>query len=396
MKPLEGIKVLDFTHMLSGPTCTNVLSVMGAEVIKIERPEVGDPYRRYAGLEDLNPPFAVCNTGKKSVALDLKLPEAKAAIYRLAESSDIVVENFKPGATRGLGMDWPSLRKVNPRLIYCSISGFGSTGTLRERSGLDQIVQAMSGIMWTAGEPSDGPVKIGFPVVDTFTGYMAATAILGALQRRHVTGEGEFVDVAMLDCAIKLMAGTVSLALATGKAPERTGPRGYREVATADIYKTADGYLSLGANQQHMFDNFCKVVGREDLSRDPRFMSYPARVKNSPALRVILTEILKDKSAVKLDAELAAAQVPAALVRDVFEIAADPHYGQRELFSKVDIPGKPEPVTVLAAGFELESTELRPGPIPRLGEHTAEVLRNLGLDDAAIARVSGRPSPDPE
>lgn len=389
MKPLEGIKVLDFTHMLSGPTCTNVLAVMGAEVIKIERPGAGDPYRRYAGLQDLNAPFSVCNAGKKSVALDLKRPEAKAAVHRLAERSDVVVENFRPGATENLGVDWPSLRAINPRLIYCSVSGFGRTGTLRERSGLDQIVQAMSGMMLTGGEPDDAPVKVGFPVVDTFTGYMAAIAILGSLQRRHTTGEGEFIDVAMLDCALKLMAGTVSLALATGEAPERTGTRGYREVATADIYKTADGYLSLGANQQHMFDNFCKVLRREDLSKDPRFTSYEARVKNSPALRVILTELLRDQSGSKLDAELAAAQVPAALVRDVFQITGDRHYAERALFSKVELPGEAGAVTLMGAGFELESGKLGPGRVPVVGEHTEKVLRSLGFDDAAVAKIIG-------
>lgn len=390
MKPLEGIKVLDFTHMLSGPTCTNVFALLGAEVIKIERPGVGDPYRRYAGLKDLNAPFAVCNAGKHSVALDMKRPEAKDVIHRLAKAADIVVENFRPGATENLGIDWKSLRAINPRLIYCSISGFGRTGTLCDRSGLDQIAQAMSGMMWTGGKPTDGPVKVGFPVVDTFTGYMAAIAVLASLQRRHVTGDGEFIDVAMLDCSLKLMAGTVALALATGEPPERTGTRGYREVATADIYETAEGHLALGANQQHMFDSLCKVLGREDLSRDPRFTSYEARVKNSPALREILAKILRDRSASKLDAELAKAQVPAALVRDVFQITSDPHYQQREFLSKVGLPNQAGSLTLMGAGFELASGKLAPGAIPKVGEHTEQVMRSLGLDDAAIRKICGR------
>ncbi len=391
-KPLEQIRVLDLTHLLSGPTCTNMLSLLGAEVVKIERPDKGDLYRRYAGLPDQNGPFATVNTGKYSLAIDLKDPRTQSIVRRLIERSDILVENLRPGALKAFGLDWESASRINPRLIYCSISGYGQSGELSDRGGLDQIVQAMSGMMWHNGEPGDGPVKVGWPVIDTFTGNMAALAILAALQKRHLTGTGEFIDVAMLDCALKLMAGSVALHLETGEPPERTGPRGYREVATADIYQTRDGYLSLCANQQHQYVNLCRVLGREDLATDPRFTSLEARVRNSPALREILTEVFKQYSVDWLDDELARAKVPASKVVDMATITHHPHVAQREILTVVPRTGIDKPVSVVGAGFQFGSVPLKPGPVPACGEHTATVLRALGCDEKLIESLQSAPT----
>jgi CoA:oxalate CoA-transferase len=388
MQPLEGVKVLDLTHMLAGPTCTNMLALLGAEVVKIERPGSGDLYRRYSGLPDMNVPFAAANTGKKSVALNLRDPQARTAIHALIARSDLLVENFRPGALKKLGLDWDSVRTVNPRLVYCSISGFGHTGPLVERGGLDQILQAMSGMMWLSGEPGDGPVKVGFPIADVFTGYMSVIGILAALRRRDARGVGEFVDVAMLDCTLKLMGKEIADYIDTGEPTQRTGNRGYRLVATSDTYCTRDGYLTLGANQQEAFQALCRVLGCEELVRDPRFADYDSRVSNSDALRAILTAHLRDCAALELETQLSAAGVPAAMVRTLGDVIAEPHVASRGLLRQTDVPGHGKPVSVVGAPFRLEGGVLDVGRVPTLGEHTGEVLQSLGFDQAAIDRLT--------
>lgn len=388
MQPLEGVKVLDLTHMLAGPTCTNMLALLGAEVVKIERPGSGDLYRRYSGLPDMNVPFAAANTGKKSVALNLRDPQARAAIHALIARSDLLVENFRPGALQKLGLDWDSVRAINPRLVYCSISGFGHTGPLVQRGGLDQILQAMSGMMWLSGEPGDGPVKVGFPIADVFTGYMSVIGILAALRRRDARGVGEFVDVAMLDCALKLMGKEIADYIDTGEPTQRTGNRGYRLVATSDTYRTRDGYLTLGANQQEAFQALCRVLGHEELVGDPRFADYDLRVSNSDALRAILTAHLSDCTALDLETRLSAAGVPAAMVRTLADVIAEPHVAARKLLRQTDVPGHGKPVSVVGAPFRLEGGILDVGPVPTLGEHTREVLQSLGFDEGAISRLT--------
>ena len=273
MKPLDGIKVLDLSQLLSGPTCTNMLKLLGAEVIKIERPKVGDAFRDYtehSGPPGFSMPFVSCNSGKKSVALDYTTPEAKEVIRRLAKQSDIVVENFRPGVTKKHGVDWDSLRAVNPKLVYCSISGFGQYGPLRDWGALDQVVQAISGILWMNGAPGDGPVKVGFPVMDTFTGYLAVIAILAALRRRDATGEGEYIDIAMLDAAMRMMGAPVASTLMSQKPPARFGSGGYRLVATSDMFESGDGrFLSIGAQSQPQFEALCRILEIPELIDDP-------------------------------------------------------------------------------------------------------------------------------
>jgi crotonobetainyl-CoA:carnitine CoA-transferase CaiB-like acyl-CoA transferase len=390
MKPLHGLKIVDFSHMLSGPTCTAMFALLGADVVKIERPVSGDGFRNYtehAGPPGLSLPFCAANAGKKSITLDFTKPEAREIVRRLVADADIVVENFRPGVPAKLGVDWDSLREINPRLVYCSITGFGHSGVLQNWGALDQVVQAMSGLMWMNGEPEDGPVKVGFPVLDTFTGYMSVIAILAALRRRDMTGKGEFIDVAMLDCALKMMGGPVATHLYTGELPKRTGNRGYRVTATADLYKTADGYVSLGANLQVQFEKFCRAMGRPEMITDPRFVDGAARAANNAALRDCLTEMLRDREAAEVEALLAEAEVPVAMVRNLAEITSHPQFDDRSLFAEARMPGREEPITLLGAGFELEGEKLDVGPIPTLGEHTDAVLATLGYDDAAIAAL---------
>jgi crotonobetainyl-CoA:carnitine CoA-transferase CaiB-like acyl-CoA transferase len=390
MKPLEGLKILDLSHMLSGPTCTGMLALLGAEVVKVERPGTGDGFRNYtehAGPPGLSLPFCAANAGKQSITLDFSRPEGLEVVARLARWADVAVENFRPGVPKKLALDWEHLREINPRLVYCSITGFGHTGVLRNWGALDQVVQAMSGLLWMNGEPEDGPVKVGFPVLDTFTGYMSVIAILAALRRRDATGRGEFIDVAMLDCALKLMGGPVASYFYTGELPKRTGNRGYRAVATADLYATADGYVMLGANLQVQFEKFCRAMGRPELITDPRFLDHNARAANNAALRDALAEMLRDRKAAEVEALLADAEVPATMVRNLAEITSHPHFQDRALFLNARMPGRDDPITLLGTGFEMQGEPLGLGSIPLLGEHTESVLANLGYDKVAVAAL---------
>jgi crotonobetainyl-CoA:carnitine CoA-transferase CaiB-like acyl-CoA transferase len=387
MKPLEGIRVLDLSHALSGPTCTNMLALLGAEVIKVERPELGDDFRHYtehAGLPGMSIPFAAANAGKKSITLDLKNPAAIEVIRTLAASSDMLVENFRPGVAAKLGLDWESLKQVRPGLVYASISGFGQTGTLRDWTAYDHIVQAMSGIMWMNGDPDGEPMKVGFPIIDTFTGYMAVIGLLAALRRRDQTGEGEFVDVAMLDSAFNLMGGAIPTYFYTGEVRGRTGNRGYRLVATSETYRTADGYVAIGANHQHQIEALCDVLHCRWLLEDARFANHASRVANHAALRDELTAIFREHNGEEIEPRLAARQVPVSFVRNLGQVLNHPHFKERDIFLDVELPGADEPLRVVGPGFQLASGPLEAGAVPRLGEHTDEILAAAGYSPAAI------------
>jgi len=391
-RPLEGVRVLDLSHALSGPTCTNLLALLGADVIKVERPGVGDDFRHYtehAGLPGMSIPFAAANAGKRSITLDLKNPAAIKALKALAARSDMLVENFRPGVAAKLGIDWPSLRVVNPGLIYASISGFGQTGTLRDWTAYDHIVQAMSGIMWMNGKQGDEPLKVGFPIIDTFSGYMAVIGLLAALQRRERTGEGDYVDVAMLDSAFNLMGAAIPVHFYTGEIRERTGNRGYRLVATSETYRTADGYISIGANHQHQIEALCAVLGCEWLLADARFATHRLRVENHEALRAALAEIFAGHNGEEIEPRLAAQHVPVAYVRDLGQVLDHPHFKERDIFLEAELPGSETPLKMVGPGFQLSSGKYAAGPVPKLGEHTDAILAELDLDPETLASLKG-------
>ena len=383
MRALEGIRVLDFTHALAGPLCTYHLALLGADVIKIERPGVGDDLRHYtvhAGLKDMAAPFVAANAGKRSVALDLKSEEGKEAVRRLVLQSDVVVENFRPGVPRKLGIDFDSLRALKPDLIYASITGFGASGPLKDWTAYDHIVQAMSGIMWLNGEPDQGPLKVGLPFADTFSGYLGAFAIMTALLQRERTGQGQNIDVGMLDATLVLLSQGIATYGIGGEVPIRTGNRGYRMVATADTYQTRDGYLSIGANHQHQFEAMCKVLEQESLLVDPRFASHDARNANNDALHGLLVAFFLKEAAADLETKLAAAGVPAAMVRNIPQIMAHDHLAQRDLFVTADIPGMDRPVKLTGSGFRFDNaTPIREAHVPTIGEHTEDVMREIGM-----------------
>ncbi len=393
-RPLAGVRVLDLSHALSGPTCTNLLATLGADVVKVERPGVGDDFRHYtehAGLAGMSIPFAAANTGKRSITIDLKTTKGREIVRELARDSDLLVENFRPGVATKLELDWDALRLVNPGLVYASISGFGQTGTLRDWTAYDHIVQSMSGIMWMNGNPDDEPMKVGFPIIDTFTGYMAVIGLLAALHKRDRTGVGDFVDVAMLDSAFNLMGAAIPTYFYTGEVRGRTGNKGYRLVATSETYRTADGYISIGANHQHQILALCEVLHCTWLLDDPRFATHGDRVANHVALRTELEDIFREHNGEEIEPKLAARHVPVAFVRNLGQVLKHPHFAERDIFLEADLPGSEQPLKTVGPGFQLASGPFAAGPVPTLGEHGDAILGTLGYSADAIAelRASG-------
>lgn len=388
MKPLAGIRVLDFTHAIAGSTCTQMLHQLGAEVIKIEPPGKGDDFRHYtehAGMPGMSVPFAALNAGKRSVTLNLKSAEGKALALKLAEQADIVAENFRPGVIERLGLGWKVLAKANPRLIMISLSGFGQSGPLKDWGAYDHIAQAVSGMALMNGF-DDKPFKIGLPVVDSFTGYLGVIAVLSALRERDQTGAGKRIDVAMLDAAIKIMGTAASMWSYTGVAPKGTGNRGFRLVATSEYYACSDGWIALGANMQHQIEVLFRVLGHPEMMEDARFATHAARVENYAALKGWLTEHLLSRSATELETALTAAGVPAAKLRDIGEALSHPHTVARGLTQDADLPGHDKPLAILGPGFAVERDEAMPH-VPMLGEHTDVMLGELGLSAAEITEL---------
>ncbi len=381
MRPLEGIRVVDLTHAVSGPTCTLMLAQLGADVIKIEPPERGDDFRDYTehgGLAKMSIPFAAINAGKRSVALDLKSDKGRAALDALVMGGDVLVENFRPGVLARLGFPNDRLRALNPRLVIAAISGFGQSGPLRDWGAYDHIAQAMSGMAMMEARSGE-PRKIGIPVIDSFSGYLAVIGILAALRTRDATGIGGEVDIAMLDAALKLMATNLAVESFTGIAPAGTGNRGYRLVATAEYYPTAQGWIALGANHQHQVEALWRVLGRDDLIDDRRFATHPARVEHYDSLRAIIVELLSSEDAADLEGRLTQAGIPAAMLRDVGQAARHPHIVDRGLIVRADVPGADRDIAVVGPGFAVDASS-ESLQVPTIGQHTTEVLAELSLE----------------
>lgn len=396
MRPLDNITVLDLSHAVAGPHCTYHLGLMGADIIKVERPLLGDDLRHYtehAGLKTLSAPFIAYNTGKRSITLDLTKPAAQEILARLIPRADVMVENFRPGVAKRLGFDCDSARQQNPRLIYCSISGFGQTGVMRDWPAYDHIIQSISGVMMMNGSEGGPPLKVGLPLADVFSGYVAAFAIVSALlQRERSGGGGQYIDVGMLDALMIMMnAGIVTYRL-SGAIPRRTGNLGFRLVATSSVYKTRDGYIGIGANHQPQIEALFRIIGRPDVLADPRFADHAARMKNNEALRDLLTELFVTRSADELEPKLAQAKVPAGKVRTLAETVDHPHIRERDLFVTSSVPGLQQTVPIVGAGFCFEHDgPKRAGTVATIGEHTDEVLHEIGYsgEDVAGFRATG-------
>ncbi len=376
-QPLCGLRVIDFTHVVAGPLATHMLRLLGAEVIKIESPE-GDPLRNYSlvpGERGMAPAFIGINAGKKSVVLDLKAEEGRDAARRLIGSADIVVENFRPGVIGRLGLGYDDARALKPDIIFCSVSGFGQDGPLRDHPAIDQIVQSVSGLMRVSGLEEDGPIRIGIPIVDTFCGVMAALAILSAvIQRDRFGGQGQFVDVSMLDTTLVMMLSVVNPFLINGTPHVRTGNRGFSRAPTADTFATANGAVTIGAVQENHVRRLFDALGRPDLGDDPRFADRDGRMAHSDALQDELRAAFAARSAAQWGPLLAKAGVPAGEVLDFGDVLARGWVDQRDL--RLSIPFGQDRVEILNAGFRFANGG-GPGhcePAPHLGEHTHAVL----------------------
>ncbi|MFZ5754973.1 MAG: CaiB/BaiF CoA transferase family protein, partial [Bacillota bacterium] len=370
--PLAGVKVLDMTRVLAGPFATMMLADFGAEVIKIERPEVGDDSREFGPFVDgFSAYFASLNRGKKSLTLELKIPEGKAVFLDLVKKVDVLVENFRPGTMEKLGLGYEELKKVNPRLIYAASSGFGQTGPYAHKAAYDMIVQGMGGIMSITGEPGRPPVRVGASIGDITAGLFTAYGIMTALYHREKTGLGQLVDVAMLDCQVAILENAIARYAVTGKAPEPLGTR-HPSITPFQAYKTQDDWIIVAVGNDQLWAKFCKVIGREELIDDSRFITNAKRTEHVEELGNILEEIFKTKSFAQWMKELDAAGIPCGPINTVDKLFNHPQINSREMLVKVKIPQDKE---IVAPGVPVKLSETPggvQGPAPALGEHTDE------------------------
>ncbi|WP_316978270.1 CaiB/BaiF CoA transferase family protein [Shumkonia mesophila] len=384
-RPFKGIRILDFTRVISGPFATQLLATLGADVIKIEKPGTGDEARHFCCNPDLlahgmASGFLSVNAGKRSVTLNLKSAEVRDLVRTMARSADVVVENFRPGVMDRLGLGYDDLKAVKPDIVYCAISGFGQTGPASGVAGYDGAVQALSGMMSITGHPQCGPTRVGAPVIDMCSGYVAALAIASALFRRACTGQGQFIDVAMLDVNLSTMRSAIAWWQAGGD-PVLRGNQAWTRIPTSDSFHASDGQFMLTVNNDEQLRILLRTVQREDALDDPRFKDWPSRIENGLALRAILEERFATDTAHNWEQRLTDAGLAVAGIRTLPEAMEHPQLPYRNLLLKMDgAKGVDGPITLLNTPFMcMEDGPAIDRPPPGLGEHTAEVLAEFGV-----------------
>lgn len=402
---LEGIKVLDLTRVLAGPWCTQTLGDLGADVIKVERPDAGDDTRHWGppfipdfeGTDtDQAAYFACCNRNKRSVTIDISTETGQALLRQLVVQSDILVENFKVGGLAAYGLDAESLRRLNPRLIYCSVTGFGQDGPYAGRAGYDLMVQAMSGMMSVTGrpdgEPGAGPLRIGVALTDVFTGMYAVTAILAALQVRNRTGLGQNIDIALLDVGMAMLANQATSYLITGATPQRQGNT-HPSLAPYQDFPTLDGSMLLAIGNNGQFARFCEAAGKPEWAADPRYASTTLRVRHRQTLIPDMEAITRTRTTAQWVALLQDKAVPCGPINNIAEAFADPQVKARGIRIEMarDANDGVRSLAGVASPLRLQDNPavLRHAP-PALGQHTEEVLAELGCDASRIADLHAR------
>jgi crotonobetainyl-CoA:carnitine CoA-transferase CaiB-like acyl-CoA transferase len=391
LKPLDGIKVLDLSRVLAGPWCTQLLADLGAEVIKVERPGSGDDTRHWGppwhgeGDDRVSAYFLSCNRGKKSAAIDFGQAEGAALVRKLAEDADVLIENFRVGGLEKFGLDAEALRAVNPRLVYASITGFGQDGPYADRAGYDYIIQGMGGLMSITGlpdgEPGGAPMRVGVAVVDLFTGLYTCVAILAALYRREKSGEGGHIDMALFDTQLAMLANQASNALVSGKDPPRQGNT-HPNIVPYQVFGTVDRPIIIAVGNDRQFAKLAEMCGHPEWTSDERFASNGARVANRAEIVRLVSECIRHKPAAEWLAQLEVAGIPAGPINTITQALADVQAQHRQMVRTLG--GMPLVGSPVRLDGERADSDLPP---PALGEHTREVLTNLGLEPHEIERL---------
>jgi len=379
---MEGIRVLDLTNVLSGPFATLHLAWLGAEVIKIENPKDGDLARKLGCVPDYNKKlmgtsFLAQNANKKSVTLNLKQEKAKEIFKKLAATADVVVENFRPGVMTRLGVGYDTLKEINPRLVYCAISGFGQTGPDADKPAYDQIIQGLSGVMAINGDERLNPLRAGFPLCDTVGGLNAAFAISSALYYREKTGEGQFIDIALLDSVMPLMGWVVANLMIGGQQPQLMGNENFT-AAPSGVFKTKDGYLNIAANKQEQWEMLADILNLSELKEDPRFKERDTRKKNRYVLKPLLDEKLTKQNTDYWVEILNKHDIPSGAILDLANALSAPQVEHRKTFEQVNVKGIGDlKLFNITAKFDKTPGRVE-APPPLLSEHTEEILTGIG------------------